>query len=155
MISQAHIDAGQTLTVKDMTPPEVWHALSTDPNTALVDVRSRAEWTFVGVPDLSELNRTLALVEWRHYPVMDINPQFLDAVDSRLEGETIETLYFICRSGARSREAADHYRARATEAGASVRCVNVAEGFEGDLNHIGQRGHLNGWKARGLAWRQS
>jgi hypothetical protein len=36
-----------------------------------------------------------------------------------------------------------------------VNCINVTEGFEGDLDAEGHRGNLNGWRARGLAWRQS
>ena len=134
---------------------EVWNELAADSNAALVDVRSRAEWSFVGIPDLSEIGRKVALVEWRYFPDLDINPSFAKDLTVRLDGAGANSLYFICRSGVRSREAAEYYCTLADEAGASVRCVNVSEGFEGDLNDIGQRGKLNGWKARGLAWRQS
>ena len=32
--------------------------------------------------------------------------------------------------------------------------VNVAGGFEGDIDGEGHRGHVNGWKAANLPWRQ-
>ena len=52
--------------------------------------------------------------------------------------------------------AAAHLIAEAFAAkGQAVDCVNVAEGFEGDLDGERHRGNLNGWKARGLSWRQS
>ncbi|MGE0096622.1 MAG: rhodanese-like domain-containing protein, partial [Alphaproteobacteria bacterium] len=35
--------------------------LARDPNSVLVDVRSQAEWSFVGVPDLSSLGKKVAL----------------------------------------------------------------------------------------------
>ncbi|CAN0605672.1 unnamed protein product, partial [Ectocarpus sp. 12 AP-2014] len=57
--------------------------------------------------------------------------------------------------GARSLRAAylvaDHLAAR----GEKVTCLNIAEGFEGDLNASAHRGSKNGWKSRGLSWRQS
>ena len=41
------------------------------------------------------------------------------------------------------------------EQGIATHCTNVAEGFEGDLDSEGRRGRVNGWKVRGLPWRQS
>jgi rhodanese-related sulfurtransferase len=69
----------------------------------------------------------------------------LDAAGATKESE----LFFICRSGARSRMAA--------EAMANVgyrRCRNVADGFEGPLDADRHRGQVAGWKAAGLAWAQ-
>ena len=39
-----------------------------DPKAVLVDVRTRAEWAFVGVPDLSNLGRDVLLIEWQTFP---------------------------------------------------------------------------------------
>lgn len=41
----------------DVDSPVAWQALEEDPEAVLIDVRSAAEWEFVGVPDLSRLGR--------------------------------------------------------------------------------------------------
>lgn len=86
---------------------------------------------------------------------MSANPQFLAEVMEAIGDNTSKMLLFICRPGARSFRAAttiaDHFK----RIEVPVRCLNVAEGFEGDLDPKGHRGSHNGWKARGLAWRQS
>jgi len=58
-------------------------------------------------------------------------------------------LFFLCRSGARSRAAA----IALTEAGYGP-CFNIKDGFEGALDTKRHRGAL-GWKAAGLPWLQT
>ncbi len=141
--------------VPQQDPAEAWTALQQDPTAQLVDVRTRPEWTFVGIPDLTPLDREAILAEWRSFPHMSVAEGFADALLDRLAEAPPRQLFFICRSGARSLEAAAHTQARADARGIEVRCINVAEGFEGDLDAARHRGAVNGWKARGLAWRQS
>jgi rhodanese-related sulfurtransferase len=116
-------------------------------------VRTAAEWTFVGVPDLGPLGRKAILVEWQVYPTMGRNASFEDAVAERLSaaGATAATpVFFLCRSGARSQAAA-----RAMTAKGFTKCFNVADGFEGDVDAGRHRGSTNGWKASGLPWVQT
>lgn len=137
----------------DATPEEAWAELGAPNGAALVDVRTVAEWTFVGVPDLSRLSAPLLRAEWQSYPSMQINPSFVDEVDAALQaagGDRDAPVYFICRSGARSASAA----AAVTAAGYR-RCYNVAGGFEGARDADGHRGAREGWKAAGLPWSQS
>ena len=47
--------------VENISPVDVWHALRTDPDAQMVDVRTDAEWNFVGLADLSEARKTPAL----------------------------------------------------------------------------------------------
>ncbi|MDJ0930903.1 rhodanese-like domain-containing protein [Breoghania sp.] len=61
-----------------------------------------------------------------------------------------EPIYFLCRSGVRSRAAAIVM----TEAGYK-NYFNVANSFEGPLDEHCHRGTLGGWKHQGLPWRQS
>jgi rhodanese-related sulfurtransferase len=132
----------------DLSPTEAWALLERDPEAVLVDVRSEAEWIFVGVPDVTDLGKKLVMVSWNHWPGGARNPQFLEelaAAGVAGEGPTL----FICRSGARSQAAA----LAATQAGVAP-SYNVSEGFEGDLDGSGHRGST-GWRARGLPWRQS
>jgi rhodanese-related sulfurtransferase len=132
----------------DVTPEEAFEALARDPDAALVDVRSHAEWSFVGLPDLRSLSRQPVLVEWQTFPAMTRNPDFVGEVARAGIGKG-RVLYFICRSGARSRAAA----IAMTAAGYGP-CYNVAGGFEGNRDSEGHRGTIEGWKAAGLPWRQ-
>jgi rhodanese-related sulfurtransferase len=141
--------------VDSVTPDEAYELLGRNPGTALVDVRTRAEWTFVGLPDISALDRPLWLVEWVEFPSMAPNPAFLPRLQSLMGGEVPERIFFICRSGGRSLAAARLVAEAMAAAGRPVRCTNVAEGFEGDLDENEHRGRRAGWKARGLPWGQS
>ncbi len=147
-------DQGDAL-VAQASPTEAWQSLAKDPDAQLVDVRTQAELGFVGVPDLSGLGKTLVCVEWAEFPRMSVNPRFAEAVIEQLGHAPNGPLFFICRSGARSHQAAALVGAHLAAQGVQVDCVNVAEGFEGDLDAKGHRGRTGGWKYRGLAWRQS
>ena len=137
----------------NITSAEAWALLESDRQAQLVDVRTAAEWTFVGVPDLGPVGRKALLVEWQVYPTMGRNAAFEDAVAERLAaaGATATTpVLFLCRSGARSQAAA-----RAMTAKGFVKCFNVADGFEGDVDADRHRGRTSGWKASGLPWAQT
>ena len=53
------------------------------PGAQLVDVRTRAEWTYVGIPDLSSDRQAGCLVEWQTFPDQSVDPRFVE----RLAGE--------------------------------------------------------------------
>jgi rhodanese-related sulfurtransferase len=136
----------------DLDAPDAWKLLSGDSKAQLIDVRTAAEWTFVGTPDLSGLGRAVHTIEWQSFPEMEINTDFAEvAADAlRRSGANLETpLLMLCRSGARSKAAA----IALTRAGFK-HAYNVAGGFEGNVDHDGHRGNTNGWKAAGLPWRQ-
>jgi rhodanese-related sulfurtransferase len=133
----------------DISAEEAWERLQNEPQAQLVDVRTMAEWNFVGVPDLTALGRRVHCVEWQGFPSGAPNPQFTEQAKQALGGETARSVLLICRSGARSRAAA----IALTRAGFE-KAFNVAGGFEGDVDDEGHRGNINGWKAFGLPWRQ-
>ena len=130
----------------DVSCVETHRVLQADPRARLVDVRTKAEWTFVGTADLEGPERC-AFVEWQGFPGGTPNPDFLDELAAIAEPDA--PVFFLCRSGARSASAAR----LATEAG-YAQAFNVADGFEGPLDGEGHRGRRAGWKAEGLPWRQ-
>ena len=134
----------------DLSAEEAWELLKSDPRARLVDVRTRPEWNFVGLPDLEVLGRDVQLVEWQSFPSMQVNPGFVAETAEATGGDKDAPVLFLCRSGARSRSAA----IAMTKAG-YARAYNVAGGFEGDLDSERHRGRKNGWKASGLPWKQS
>ncbi len=133
----------------DINSREAWQLCQDDPDAVLVDVRTRAEWSFVGLPDLTELGRRPLCIEWQRYPDMAVNSNF--AGELRARGvDPATTVLLLCRSGQRSRHAAI-----ALTADGYKRCINVADGFEGLLDGAGHRGVASGWKAAGLPWLQA
>ena len=42
-----------------------WQSLATRPRSQLIDVRTRAEWTYVGIPDLGSIGKRAVLIEWK------------------------------------------------------------------------------------------
>ncbi|CTQ49520.1 sulfurtransferase [Jannaschia donghaensis] len=140
--------------IPEVGPREAWKILSEDKGSVLVDVRTAPEWTFVGWADLSDLKKDTIRLEWKSWPGMSPNPAFVGALLNEV-GEMPSRFLFICRSGARSMHAAQAVADALSARGESVPCINVAEGFEGDLDTLAHRGGLNGWKAHGLAWCQS
>lgn len=132
----------------DLSPRQAWDLLASDPDAVLVDVRTSAEWQWVGGADLSALGKRTLGIEWMTSAGQP-NERFVEHLDEA--GVAAETpVLFLCRSGGRSAAAAS----LATAAGYRT-AYNVAEGFEGDPDAAGHRGTVNGWKVAGLAWRQS
>lgn len=124
-----------------LTPAEAWQVWQLAPGARLVDVRTRAEWEWVGrVPDAVE-------IEWNSWPSGERNPAFLAQLRQQVDPEAL--VLFLCRSGARSDSAAR----LAGEAGYS-NCYNILEGFEGDRDARGQRNRIGGWRHAGLPWQQ-
>ncbi|RXF73156.1 rhodanese-like domain-containing protein [Hansschlegelia zhihuaiae] len=137
----------------DVTPADAWATLQANPSAALVDVRTVAEWSFVGVPDLGGLAKRALFQEWQSYPSMQVDPAFADRVAEALgaAGAGADApVFFLCRSGARSQAAAAALTARGY-----TQCFNIAGGFEGPLDSARHRGRSAGWKAEGLPWMQS
>lgn len=143
----------EPVAIADVSPQHTWAQLKADGRAILIDVRTRAEWTLVGLPDLAEIGKQVMRMEWQTFPDGWVDPGFAERLANDLiaSGVTKETdLFFICRSGVRSRAAA-----RAMTEKGFTRCHNVADGFEGPLDGNRQRGRLAGWKAAGLPWMQS
>lgn len=141
--------------VDETTPEDCWNALCIDEHSALVDVRTRPEWSFSGMPDLSEIGRPVLTVEWQTWPEMSINLGFLSDLQDQMGSTPPRRLFFLCRTGGRSIAAAREVAKQLHRRGINLHVTNIVEGFEGEKDANGQRGNLNGWKAAGLPWRHS
>ncbi len=124
-----------------VSPQDAWTLASTG-QAILVDVRSNEERTFVGhIPGSVH-------VPWASGTALMRNPRFVRELEAKLGGKDKVAL-LLCRSGKRSALAAE----AAAKAGLPL-VFSVQEGFEGELDDKQQRGHLNGWRQRGLPWLQ-
>lgn len=123
----------------DITPPVAWQWVQAG-QAILVDVRTDAERAWVG-----QVPGAIAIA-WKQWPDMLPNPEF----DAQLLAAVPQgaKVLLLCRSGVRSVAAAQ----QASQLG--LEAYNILEGFEGELDHQGQRGHINGWRRRGLPWHQ-
>ena len=142
-----------SLSVVDVPVHDVWARLASDRSSILIDVRTRAEWAFVGLPDLAEIEKQVLRIEWEAFPNGGSDPAFVAKLTAILDaagGVKDTELCFICRSGVRSR-----FAALAMVAAGYARSRNVAEGFEGPLDPHRHRGTVSGWKVAGLPWVQS
>ena len=140
----------------NLTPLEAFQRVLDDPKgTVLVDVRTRAEYVFVGHPAMAH---NIPIEFWVAQPGekkmgMLLNQNFGRELSARFDKEKV-TLIFICRSGNRSITAVQS----ALKAGFRAdRMFNVLGGFEGDKVKsklslfYGQR-RLGGWRNEGLPW---
>jgi len=125
-----------------LLPKEADSLMKRKPGAILVDVRTQAEWYWVGrVPGA-------VAIEWSVYPGGARNPGFIEQLQAGVPLTTAPVM-FLCRSGQRSHQAA----AQATGAG-YPNCYNILEGFEGDRDSRGHRNTVGGWRAAGLPWEQ-
>lgn len=146
------MENSETVHISDVSVAETWDRLNADRRAVLVDVRTNAEWAFVGIPDLSALSKRVLAVEWQTFPDSRVDPDFAERLSAALGAAGAnkdDEVFFICRSGGRSRMAAEVMTAEGFR-----KCRNVADGFEGPLDADRHRGLSGGWKAAGLAWVQ-
>ncbi len=125
-----------------LMPLEVWRLTKAGLPITIIDVRTQAEWNFVGhIPNSIK-------IEWQHFPSGAQNPYFSASLKKSTPANG--NVIFMCRSGARSHDAAIF----AVSEG-YTRVFNMLEGFEGDLDSNRRRNQVGGWRAAGLPWQQS
>ena len=136
------------LNVQNILSVECFGKLSEISNSYLIDVRTKPEWAFIGVPDLASLNKKTIFISWHMYPEMKINSLFENQItESNIKKN--DNLFLICRSGNRSSNAAEFLTSRGF-----TNCFNVKNGFEGEIGPNHQRSTINGWKYSKLPWKQ-
>ena len=132
----------------DVPASDAYAELQADADAVLVDVRTDAEWSYVGCPDLTQIGKRVVFLQWQHFPGGTLNGSFVEQLRDAGVGEGVP-IYFLCRSGVRSAAAA-----MAAAAAGLGPAFNVVGGFEGELGRDGHR-DVAGWKAAGLPWRQT
>ena len=132
---------------RNLLPKMAVERLQNNPQALFVDVRSKAEYKYVGYPENS------ILIPWIDDPDWQPNPEaFSEAVMQELDGRenlSDTEIILICRSGFRSNEAL-----KCLENKGFTQVSHVASGFEGDLDENDHRGNLNGWRHDGMPWSQ-
>jgi rhodanese-related sulfurtransferase len=132
----------KSLTYKGELFPQEAYTLMQQAGARLIDVRTRAEFDYVGrIPGSVE-------IEWQTYPGGHANKTFLAELRAQVDKDAV--VMFICRSGVRS-----HSAAEAAVSAGFVQAYNVLEGFQGDKDAERRRDTIGGWRVAGLPWYQS
>ena len=88
--------------IESVSVEEAWTRLKSDAGSVLIDVRTIAEWAYVGLPDLSSIGKRPVLVEWQGFPDDRLNSAFVERITEALNplgADRESELLFICRSG--------------------------------------------------------
>ena len=141
----------------DVMPTDAYTMATTDQTVFILDVRTVAEWTWVGHPGVNKSDagadlegkviNASVMVEILNELVE--NPFFIKSVKKMFPDKENVTLITMCRSGGRSITAA-----KALEAAGYKNVMNMLTGFEGGKDADGYR-TVSGWKNDGLPYNNS
>jgi len=139
----------------NVTPQDTYAMMNDDPNVYILDVRTDAEWKWVGHPGKDKLGdgpflegkvvNIAYMIDKKG--VLVVNPSFVSDVEEMFEKSA--TLILMCRSGQRSVAGA-----LALEAAGFTSVYNMLQGFEGGTDQRGYR-TVNGWKVGNLPYNYS
>jgi hypothetical protein len=62
--------------IQNISSKKYFEILSKEKVAYLIDVRTHAEWQFVGVPDLSPIKKEVIFVSWQIHPEMNEHENF-------------------------------------------------------------------------------
>jgi rhodanese-related sulfurtransferase len=128
-------------TIEEISSQKAFQMLK-NPSTYLIDVRSIAEYVFIGHPEMAY---NIPLMFWSEKQQKLIsNENFLTKI--KLSFKKADILIFICRSGGRSLKTAT----MAKQSG-FPKVFSIKEGFEGKKDEKGYRS-INGWKNNELPY---
>ena len=113
-------------------------------DTFIVDVRTRAEYEFVGHPDLPNGVPNIPL---KFYPGWKMNANFVKNVEVHYSKDV--TLIMLCRSGKRAEKAVNMLLD-----GGFKNVLYMTDSFEGAKDEKGHR-TVSGWKVNGLPYTYS
>ena len=146
-----------------LTAKEAFEKLEKDKasqKVLFIDIRSRSEINFLGMPQIADANIPYMNVnEWFTWDKekqsfkMDPNNDFSTELERRLKDKKLtktDEIILMCRSGDRSAKAADLLHKQGY-----TKVYSMVDGYEGDVVKDGpHKGHrtVNGWKNANLPW---
>lgn len=141
---------------ENVTPTEAYDLATSDANVYIVDVRTIAEWQWLGHPGANKADEGAKLdgkVVNISYKIENkgetiVNPSFMNEINEMFAENANITLITMCRSGKRSVAAATLLEA----AGYNVK--NMVTGFQGGKDAYGYR-TISGWVIDGLPYTYS
>ena len=117
------------MNLTQITAAEAFSMMQNSQEYMLIDVRTEEEWATSGIADIDESK--FLFLSWRIAPDMSINPEFSSSLEDKIKAKNMQ-LFFICRGGTRSNEAAEIAKNHGFN-----NCFNIIDGFEGSNNGLG------------------
>ena len=122
--------------IKQLASKDIGSYLMAEPNSVLLDVRTKEEWSTIGKPDGEKVGLKTYFLSLQFGKERIFNENFVQEFKNLAINQD-RNILTICRSGARSQFAAELLKKE------NYTCINISDGFEGNHENVG-------WKRCGL-----
>ena len=122
--------------IKQLAAKDIKSYLMAEPNSVLLDVRTKEEWETIGKPDGEKIGLQTYFLPIQFGEERVLNENFIQEFNNLAINQD-KNILIICRSGARSQFAAELLTKE------NYACINISDGFEGNQENVG-------WKRCGL-----
>jgi len=116
--------------IKQLASKDIKSYLMAEPNSVLLDVRTKEEWNTIGKPDGEKIGLKTYFLSIQFGNERIFNENFIQEFKNLAINQD-KNILIICRSGARSQFAAELLTKE------NYTCVNISDGFEGNQENVG------------------
>jgi len=116
--------------IKQLASKDIRSYLMAEPNSVLLDVRTKEEWNTIGKPDGEKIGLKTYFLSIQFGNERIFNENFIQEFKNLAINQD-KNILIICRSGARSQFAAELLTKE------NYTCVNISDGFEGNQENVG------------------
>ena len=116
--------------IKQLVSKDIESYLMAEPNSVLLDVRTKEEWNTIGKPDGEKIGLKTYFLSIQFGNERIFNENFIQEFKNLAINQD-KNILIICRSGTRSQFAAELLIKE------NYTCVNISDGFEGNQENLG------------------
>jgi len=116
--------------IKQLASKDIKSYLMAEPNSVLLDVRTKEEWDTIGKPNGEKIGLKTYFLSIQFGDERIFNENFIQEFKKLNIGQDHEILT-MCRSGGRSQAAAELLTRE------NYTCSNISDGFEGNQENVG------------------
>ena len=123
--------------IKQLAAKDIKSFLMAEPNSVLLDVRTKEEWETIGKPEGEKIGLKTYFLQIQFGEERIFNENFIQEFKNLAINQD-KNIMVICRSGTRSQFVAELLNQKE-----NYTCINISDGFEGNQENVG-------WKRCGL-----
>ena len=123
--------------IKQLAAKDIKSFLMAEPNSVLLDVRTKEEWETIGKPNGEKIGLKTYFLQIQFGEERIFNENFIQEFKNLAINQD-KNIMVICRSGTRSQFVAELLNQKE-----NYTCINISDGFEGNQENVG-------WKRCGL-----
>ena len=123
--------------IKQLVAKDIKSFLMAEPNSVLLDVRTKEEWETIGKPEGEKIGLKTYFLQIQFGEERIFNENFIQEFKNLAINQD-KNIMVICRSGTRSQFVAELLNQKE-----NYTCINISDGFEGNQENVG-------WKRCGL-----